>query len=54
MDKLEPHDDTLNTQQTPKPAAQLPSTVPLALEHSLVERHVPYVAPVVDPELAVH
>ena len=30
-----------NSQQTPKPAAQLPSEEPPAVEHSLDVRHVP-------------
>ena len=41
----------IKVQQTPNPAAQFPSTVPLLLEHSVSVIQVPYV---VESEVAVH
>ena len=41
----------VNVQQTPNPAAQLPSTEPPFDEHSEVVKHVPYI---VLSDLAVH
>jgi hypothetical protein len=34
----------VKVQQTPNPAAQFPSTVPLLSVHSVDVRHVPYIA----------
>ena len=41
----------VKVQQTPNPAAQFPSTVPLLLEHSVSVIQVPYI---VESEVAVH
>ena len=43
-----------NVQQTPKPEAQLPSTVPLFPEHSVWDRQVPRTGVAVVDDLAVH
>ena len=51
---VDPQVDTEKVQQTPKPAAQFPSAVPLLPEHSDDVKHVPLISSEDELDFPVH